>query len=73
MEIKAFGGNILKSNAQGILMVLVSGKDNICMKVGLPVVLVPGLNIYIYILSVAAAPKGVKTVITKECSYLDLI
>ena len=41
MEIKAESDNILHGTAQGILLVLVRGTDNICRKVKLPVALVP--------------------------------
>ena len=58
-------------SAKGILLVLVCDMNDVCRKVELSVVLVPGLKIHIF-LSVAAAQKDVKTVLTKSGSYIDL-
>ena len=50
---------------------MVGGTDDVLRKVELPVVLVPGLTRNLFS-SAAAAQKGVKTVITKSASHLDL-
>ena len=71
MEIRVAGDNMLHSTAQGILLVVVRDADDVLRKVKLPNVLVPGLKKIIFS-SLAAAQKGVKTVIEKNGSFLDL-
>lgn len=67
MEIK--GGNIFYGTAQGILPILVRGTENVCWKVKLPIVRVPGLKRKLFS-SLPAAQKIVETVITNNGSYL---
>ena len=62
---------MLYGTVQGILLVLVRGMNNICKKVKLPIVLVPGLKRNIFS-SASATQKGIETVIAKNGSYLDL-
>ena len=69
MEIKAAIDNTLYSIAQGPLLVIYPDTDDVCRKVKLPVILVPGLK---SVLIVATTRNGVKTVITTEGSILDL-
>ena len=70
MEIKAVDDHILYRTAQGTLLVLVRDTDDIRRKIKLQVILVRELKINI-ISIVAAAQKGVKTVLTKSGSCLD--
>ena len=65
MEIRAAGDNMLYVTAQGILLVVVGGTDDVLRKVELPIVLVPGLKRDIFS-SWAAGQKNVKTVIVKS-------
>ena len=44
MKMKAAGDFVLYGTAQGILLALLRGTDNICRKVKFPVVLVLGLE-----------------------------
>ena len=71
MEIKAAGHNTLFGIAQGTLLVEVRGTQDIFRTVKLPIVLVPGLG-RIFFSTAMAAQKGVKTVITKAGSIVDL-
>ena len=71
MEIKAAGHNTLFGIAQGTLLVEVRDTQDICRTVKLPIVLVPGLG-RIFFSTAMAAQKGVKTVITKAGSIVDL-
>ena len=41
MEIKAAGDNVLRGTAQGILLVVVRGTDDVLSTVKLPIVLIP--------------------------------
>ena len=67
------GDNILYGTAQGILLliVLVRGTDDVLRKVKLPIMLVPRPKRNIFSIS-AADQKGIKTVIAKSWSSLDL-
>ena len=69
--IATFLYNVLRGTAQGILLVVVHGTDDALRTVILPIVLLPGLKIYL-LSSSAAAKKGVKTVIEQKGSSLDL-
>ena len=71
MEIYPLRHNIFCSTAQGILLVLARGTDEIYKKVKLQVVLVPGLIMNIFS-SPAAAQKDVKAMIAKNGLYLGL-
>ena len=71
MEIRAAGDNMLHTTAQGILLVVVRGADDVLRKIKLPNVLVPCLKRNIFS-NLAAAQKGDKTVVEKNGSYLDL-
>ena len=71
MEIKAAGHNTLLAIAQGTLLVVVRDKQDICSTVQLPIVLVPGLGRNLFSAAMAAQ-KGVKTIITKAGSIVDL-
>ena len=71
MEITAAGDNVLRGTAQGILLVVVCGTNNVLRTVKLPVVLVPGLKRELFSGS-AAAQKSVKTIVEKNGSSLDL-
>ena len=44
MEIRAAGDNVLRVTAQGILLVVVRGTDDVLRRVKLPIVLVRGLK-----------------------------
>ena len=55
---------MLRGTAQGILLVVVHGIDEVLRTVKLPIVLVPGLKRNLFS-SLAAAKKGVKTIIEK--------
>ena len=70
MEIIVACDSILYDTAQWILSVLLCGTDGVLRKVKLPVVLVPGLNSFFSTL--AATQKGLKAVIAKNRSSLDL-
>ena len=48
MEIKAAGDNIMYGTALSILLVLLRDTQDICRKVKLLIVLVPGLLLYIF-------------------------
>ena len=50
MEIIAACDSILYDTAQGILFVLLCGTDGVLRKIKLPVVLVPGLNSFFFLL-----------------------
>ena len=65
MEIRAAGN--IHGTTQGIFQVVVRGTDEL----KLPIVLVPGLRSIVFSSS-AAAQKGIKTVIVKNGSSLDL-
>ena len=71
MEIRAGGDNMLHGTAQGILLVVVRGTDDVSRKLKLPKVLVPGLRRSLFS-SLASAQSGVKTFIKKNGSFLDL-
>ena len=72
MEIKAVGHyNTLFGIAQGTLLVVVRDTQDICRTVKLPIVLVPGLR-RIFFSTAMAAQKGVKTILTKAGSIVDL-
>ena len=60
-----------RGTAQGILLVVVCGTDNVLRTVRLPIVLVPGFKRNIFSTS-AAAQNGVKTIIEKNGSSLDV-
>ena len=62
--------SILYDTEQGILLVLLCGTDGVLRKVKLPVVLAPGLSRFFS--TSAATQKGLKTVIAKNGSSLDL-
>ena len=70
-EIRAAGDNVLHGTAQGILLVVARGTDDVLTTVKLPVVLVPGLKRNLFSTS-DAAQKGVKKIIEKTGSSLDL-
>ena len=70
MGIRAAGGSILHGTAQGILLIVVRGTDDVLRQVEWPIVLVPGLERN-FCPSSAATQKGVKTVIAKNESSLD--
>ena len=70
-ETKAVGDNILYGTAQTILLVLVRDADDVCKKVKLPAVVVPGLKRNIFSRE-AAAHKRVKTVTTKGGRLLGI-
>ena len=71
MEIKASGDNILYGTAQGIILVLVRDIDNVCKRVELSIIVVPGLKKNLFS-SAATAQKDMKTGINKSRSYPDL-
>ena len=71
MEVRAAGDNVLRDSAQGISLVVVRGADDVLSTVKLPIVLVPSLKKSLFSTS-AAAQKGVKTIIEKNGSSLDL-
>ena len=71
MEIKAAGHNTLLGIAQGTLLVVVRDTQDICRTVKLPIVLVPGLGRNLFSTAMAAQ-NGVKTIITKAGSIVDL-
>ena len=71
IEITTAGNNVLRSTAQGILLVIVRRTDDAVRTVKLPIVLVPGVKINIFSSS-AAAKKGVKKIIEQKGSSLDL-
>ena len=71
IEITAAGNNVLRGTTQGILQVLVRGTDDVLRTVKLPIVLVPGLKRNLFSSS-AASQKGVKTIIEKSSSSLEL-
>ena len=71
MEIRAAGGNVLHGTAQGTLLVVVRGTGNVLRTVKLPAVLVPGLKRQLFS-SLAAAQKGVTTIVKNNGSFLDL-
>ena len=71
METKAAGHNTLFGIAQGTLLVVVRDTQDICRTVKLPIVLVPGLGRNLFSTAMAAQ-KGVKTIITKAGSIVDL-
>ena len=71
MEIKAACHNTLYGIAQGILLVVVRDTQDICRTPKLPIVLVPGLGRNLFSTAMAAQ-KGVKTIITKAGSIVDL-
>ena len=68
-KVKATGGNILYGTAQNILLVVARDADDVCERVKLPVVNVPGLKRNLFP-RVAAVQKDVKTVINMSGSYL---
>ncbi|CAM9519788.1 unnamed protein product, partial [Ascophyllum nodosum] len=57
--------------AQGTLLVVVRDTQDICRTVKLPIVLVPGLGRNLFSTAMAAQ-NGVKTIITKAGSIVDL-
>ena len=71
MEIKAAGHNTLLGIAQGTLLVVVRDTQDICRTVKLPIVLVLGLGRNLFSIAMAAQ-NGVKTIITKAGSIVDL-
>ena len=71
MEIKAAGHNTLFGIAQGTLLVVACDTQDICRTVKLPIVVVPGLGRNLFSTAMAAQ-KGVKTIITKAGSIVDL-
>ena len=71
MEIREIGDNILLGIAQGILLVVVRGTDNVLRTVKLPIVLVTGLERNPFSSS-AVVQKGVKEITEKNGSFLDL-
>ena len=72
MVITTAGNNMLRGTAQGILLVVVRGRDDGLRIVKLPIgVLVPGLKRNLF-LRLAAAKKGVRTIIERKGSSLDL-
>ena len=71
MEIKASGHNTLFGTAQGILLVVVRGTQDVCRTVKLPTLLVTGLGQNLFSAALAAQ-KGVKTISTKKRSIVDL-
>ena len=71
MEITAAGNNVLRSAAQGILLIVVRGTDDALRTVKLPIALVPGLKRNLFSTS-AAAKKDVETIIEPKGSSLDL-
>ena len=71
MEIRAAGDNVLRGTAQGILLVVVRGTDEVLRTVKLPIVLVTSSKMNLFSSSVATQ-KGVKTTIENKGSYLDL-
>ena len=71
MEIRAAGDNVLRGNAQGILLVVARGTDDVFRTVKLPIVLVPGLKRNLFSAS-AAAQKDVTPVTEKSGSSLHL-
>ena len=70
MEITAAGDNVLHGTAQGILLLVVHGADDVLRTVKLLIVLVPRLKRNIFF-SLAAAQKGVKTIIENKRSFFD--
>ena len=60
IKTAAAGDNVLRGTAQGILLVVVRGKDDVSRTVKFPIVLVPGLKRNLSSTS-ATARKGVKT------------
>ena len=71
MEMKAAGDSVLNDTAQGTLLVLERGTNNVCRKVKSPVVLVPVLKKNRFS-SASTSQKGVKADITKNGSFQDL-
>ena len=71
MKIKAAGHNTLLGIAQGTLLVVVRDTQDICRTVKLPIVRVPGLGRNLFSTAMTAQ-KGVKTIITKAGSIVDL-
>ena len=71
MEIKAAGHNTLFGIAQGTLLVVVRDTQDVCRTIKLPIVLVPGLGRNLFSTAMAAQ-KGVKTIIAKAGSIVDL-
>ena len=71
MEIRIAGDSVLHGTAQGILLLVVRGTDDILRIVKWPAVLVPGLKRNIFSSS-TAAKIGVKMIIEKNGSSLDL-
>ena len=73
MAIRAMhaGDNVLFGTAQGILLVVVRGTDDVLRTVKLPITLVAGLKRNLFSSS-AAAQKDVKTIIENNDSSLDL-
>ena len=59
-EIPVAGDNVLRGTAQGILLIVLRGTDDVLRTVILSIKLVPGLKINLFSSS-AAAQKGVKT------------
>ena len=64
-------GQRIRGTAQGILLVVVRGTDDVLRTVKLPIVLVPGLKRNLF-LNLATVNKAVKTIIEKSGSSLDL-
>ena len=71
MEITAAGDNVLRSTAQSILLVVARGTDGDLRTVKMSIVLVRGLKRNLFSSS-AATKKGVKTIIERNCSSLDV-
>ena len=71
MEVRAAGDNVLRGTAQGTLLVVVRGTDDVLRTVELSIVLVPCLKRNL-LSTLAAAQKGVKQIIEKSGSSLDL-
>ena len=71
MKIRPAGDNVLHGTAQGILLIVVRGTNDVLRTVKFPIVLVPDLKRALFS-SLTAAQKGVKTIIKKNGSSLDL-
>ena len=71
MEIKAAGHNTLFGTAQGILLVAVRDKQDVCGTVKLTIVLVAGLGRNMFFTALATQ-KCIKTIFTKAGTIVDL-
>ena len=72
MEIKASGDNILYGTVQGIILVLVRDIDNVCRRVKLSIVVVPGSKKNPFS-SAATAQKDMKTGINKRADHTPIL